>query len=253
MPSNRGKLFAGHAADPPLHATGPLRARHAAWMTALVASMALAALSAFADTPAIVVEDWSKHPPGNRGIPDGWKAQTWGSPKYDFTIATEGNAQVLHMRSEGDSSNISREVKVDLKEYPILEWRWRALALPAGADVRRKETDDQAAQLYVVFPRFPHAVRSRIISYIWDTTAPAGLTVKSTKTSTVTYVVVRSGPADLGKWLTERRNVWEDYQRIYGEPPAEHVGAISIGIDSDDVKGKAESYFGRIAFLKGSP
>jgi hypothetical protein len=69
----------------------------------------------------------------------------------------------------------------------------------------------------------------------------------------VTYVVVRSGPADLDKWLTERRNVWDDYRRIYGEDPAEDVGAISIGIDSDDVNGKAESYFGRIAFLKGPP
>jgi Protein of unknown function (DUF3047) len=251
MPSSRRRPFARHAAAPPLRATGPFRARHTAWMTALAASIALAALSAFADAPAIVVEDWSKHPPGKRGIPDGWKSQSWGSPKYDFTIATDGNARVLHMRSEGDSSNISREVKVDLKDYPVLEWRWKAVALPAGADLRKKETDDQAAQLYVVFPRFPHAVRSRIIGYVWDTTAPAGLTVKSTKTSTVTYVVVRSGPADLGKWLTERRNVWDDYRRIYGEDPAEDVGAISIGIDSDDVNGKAESYFGRIAFLKG--
>jgi hypothetical protein len=222
-------------------------------MIGLAAAIALAALSALADAPAIVVEDWSKHPPGTRGIPDGWKSQNWGHPKYDFTIATDGNARVLHMRSEGDSSNISREVKVDLKEYPILEWRWKAVALPAGADLRKKDTDDQAAQLYVVFPRFPQAVRSRIIGYVWDTTAPAGLTVKSTKTSTVTYVVVRSGPADLGKWLTERRNVWDDYRRIYGEDPAEDVGGVSIGIDSDDVNGKAESYFGLIAFLKRSP
>jgi hypothetical protein len=221
-------------------------------MAGLVALLGLAA-AALADPQSVVVTDWSKQPPGKHGIPDGWKAQSWGSPKYDFTVESDGSGRVLHLRSAGDSSNITREVTVDLKEYPILEWRWKVVALPPGADLRKKDTDDQAAQVYVVFPRFPQAVRSRIIGYVWDTTAPAGLTFKSTKTGTVTYVVVRSGEADLGKWITERRNVREDYRRIYGEDPQEDVGAVSIGIDSDDVKGKAESYVGTIAFLKRAP
>jgi len=92
-------------------------------------------------------------------------------------------------------------------------------------------------------------VRSRIIGYIWDTTAPAGTTVKSQKTGTVTYIVVRSGPAELGKWITERRNVLEDYKRIFGEAP-EDPGVLSFGIDSDDVKRSAESFMGPIVFRK---
>src|SRR5581483_6071830 len=156
------------------------------------------------------------------------------------------------LKSAGDSSNISREIKgkVDLTATPILEWSWKVVALPAGADSRRKETDDQAAQLYVTWPRFPEAVRSRIIGYIWDTTAPAGSVIKSQKTGTVTYVVLRSGTADLGKWVTERRNVREDFKRIYGEEP-DAPSILSVGIDSDDVKGSAESYMGPIRFVKG--
>ena len=96
---------------------------------------------------------------------------------------------------------------------------------------------------------FPQAVRSQIIGYIWDTTAPVGSVFKSQKSGTVTYVVVRSGPADLGKWVTERRDVREDFKRIYGEEPEDPDG-ISFGIDSDDVKGTAESYMGRIVFRK---
>ena len=120
-------------------------------------------------------------------------------------------------------------------------------ALPAGADSRRKETDDQAAQIYVTWPRFPEAVRSRIIGYVWDTTAPAGTVVKSQKTGTVTYVVVRSGATDLGKWFTERRNVRDDFKQIYGEDP-DDPSALSLGIDSDDTKSSAESYMGPILF-----
>ena len=90
-------------------------------------------------------------------------------------------------------------------------------------------------------------MRSRIIGYIWDTTAPAGSIVKSQKTGTVTYVVMRSGPAELGQWLTERRNVREDFKEIYGEEP-DDPAIVSIGIDSDDVNGTAESYMGAILF-----
>ncbi|HLF47887.1 MAG TPA: DUF3047 domain-containing protein [Methylomirabilota bacterium] len=199
---------------------------------------------------AVVVEDWSKQPAGKTGIPDGWKAQNWGSPAYDFRIDAQNPNKILHLKSQGDSSNVSKEIKVDVKQYPFLQWRWKAVTLPKGADSRRKESDDQACQVYVTFPRFPSLVRSRIISYVWDSTAPTGTVVQSQKTGLVTYVILRSGPAELGQWLTETRSVLEDYKKIYGEEPGEQVGAISIGIDSDDVKDRAECFVGEIAFKK---
>ncbi|MBI3454532.1 MAG: DUF3047 domain-containing protein [Candidatus Rokubacteria bacterium] len=214
-------------------------------ITALLLGVVASALA------ADVVEDWSTQPVGTKGIPPPWQKQRWGSPAYDFTVVEDGGRKGLHLKSAGDSSNISKEIKgkVTLKETPILEWSWKVVTLPKGGDSRRKETDDQAAQIYVTWPRFPEAVRSRIIGYIWDTTAPAGAIVKSQKTGTVTYVVVRSGAADLGKWITERRNVREDFKQIYGEEP-EDPGVISFGIDSDDTKSTAESFMGPILFRK---
>jgi DUF3047 family protein len=221
-------------------------------IAALIGALALVAatVGASAQPASVVVEDWSRQTVGKTGVPDGWKAQNWGSPTYDFRIVAEGNGKVLHMKSDNEGSTINKEVKIDLRTYPVVEWRWKAVVLPKGADSRKKETDDQAAQLYVAFPRFPTAVRSRIIGYVWDTTAPAGLIAKSEKTGTVTYVIMRSGSADLGKWITESRNVLEDYKKIYGEEPTDPVGAVSVAIDSNDVKGTAESYMGEIRFRK---
>jgi len=219
-------------------------------MTLLAMSVVASGPLSAADPATIPVEDWSKQPEGKTGIPDGWKGQSWGSPKYEFRIVTQGGRKVLHLKSNNDSSTISKEIKVDIKSLPILQWSWQAVTLPKGGDARKSATDDQAAQIYVTFPRFPQQVRSRVISYIWDTTAPAGAVFKSEKTGLVTYVVVRSGSADLGKWLTESRNVLEDYQKIYGEAPGEEVGAVSISIDSNDTRSTAESYFGELLFRK---
>ncbi len=211
-------------------------------------ALLIAAVAVAADR--VVVEDWFKPPLGGKGIPEGWKGQNWGSPAYDLTV--EGNPhRVLHLRSQNEGSTISKDIKgkVNLKETPILQWSWKAVTLPRGGDSRRKETDDQAAQVYVVWPRFPEALRSRIIGYVWDTTAPAGTIVPSQKTGTITYVVVRSGAADLGKWITEERNVVEDFKRIYGETP-DNPAAFSVAIDSNDTNSTAESYIGEIAFTR---
>lgn len=211
----------------------------------------LPALAVHASTRVVRVEDWSAVPAGTRGIPPGWKGgQSWGSPAFDFVVEPEGTANVLHLRSKGDSSTINKEIRVNVKETPILEWRWKAVTLPKGGDARKKPTDDQALQLYVTFERFPSMVRSRIIGYIWDASAPEGSVVRSEKSGLVTYVVVRSGPKELGKWLGESRNVSEDYKRIYGEEPGEPAKAVSIAIDSDDTGSSAEGYVGEIVFRR---
>lgn len=205
--------------------------------------------SAYAASSVVKVEDWTGVAVGTKGIPLGWeKKQNWGIPNFDFTVIQDGPGKVLHLRSQGDSSIISKEVKVDARKTPILEWQWKAVTLPRGADARRKATDDQALQLYVVFERFPARLRSRIIGYIWDSSAPEGAIVRSKKSGLVTYVVVRSGTRDLGKWLNESRNALEDYRRIYGEEPKELVRAVSIAIDSDDAASTAEGYVGEILF-----
>jgi hypothetical protein len=206
--------------------------------------------SATAEQASIVVEDWSKPSNSGTGIPEGWSGRRWGNAKYDFALIADGPDRVLRLRSRGDNSTISKAVAVDVKKHPLLTWRWKVVTLPAGGDCRRKAADDEAAQIYVAFPRSPTALRSRIIGYVWDTTAPADTIVKSESSSLVTYVVVRSGATELGRWLTETRNVRDDYLRIYGEAPAEDVGAVSVAIDSNDTRSSAESYVGAIVFRK---
>ena len=216
---------------------------------AAVLLLSLVTIACAADL--IVVEDWAKVQVGTKGLPPEWKAQNWGSPKYEFEIVTEDNQRVLHMKSANEASLASRDIKgkVNLKETPIIEWSWKVTALPKGCDSCKKATDDQAVQVYVVWPRFPEAVRSRILGYVWDTSEPVGTVCKSEKTGTVTYFVIRSGTAELGKWLTERRNVLEDFTKIYGEAP-ENPGGVSISIDSNDTNSSSESFMGAIAFRR---
>jgi hypothetical protein len=217
----------------------------------LVALLVLGFAATAGAADQLIVEDWTRYAVGTKGVPPDWKAQNWGSPKYDFAIITNDTHKVLQLRSANEGSTISKDIKgkVNLKDTPVLEWAWRATVLPAGGNSCHKATDDQAAQIYLTWPRFPEAVRSQIIGYVWDTTAPVGTICKSEKTGTVTYIVIRSGTADLGKWFTERRNVVEDFKKVYGTDP-EAPAVVSIAIDSNDTNSSAESFMGSILFRR---
>jgi len=210
--------------------------------------LAVAGVATAADQ--VVIENWKAYPLGTTGLPGDWKPQNWGTPHYEnLKIVEDEGRRALYMKSANDSSTINKEIKgkVRLKDTPMLEWQWKSSVLPKGGNSCKKATDDQAGQIFVVWPRFPEQVRSRIIGYVWDTTQPVGTICKSEKTGTVTYVVVRSGSGELNKWVAETRNVVEDFKKIYGEAP-EDPAILSASIDSNDTGTTSEAMIGAIRF-----
>jgi DUF3047 family protein len=212
--------------------------------------LAVVLFAAVATAADVVIEDWKAYKVGSTGLPGVWKAQTWGSPNYqNIKVVDDDGRRALHLESQNDSTTLNRDIKgmVHLKDTPIFAWEWKSIVLPKGGNSCKKATDDQAGQVFVVWPRFPEQVRSRIIGYVWDTTQPVGTICKSEKTGTVTYIVLRSGSADLNKWVTETRNVVEDFKKIYGEAP-DDPAILSLSIDSNDTNTTSEAMIGALRF-----
>jgi len=186
------------------------------------------------------------------GVPTGWELHEFtGTAEVALVRGDRGPA--VHLRSARTSFALHRDLVVSLEEFPILTWSWKVERLPADADVRQAGRDDQAAQVYVVFPRWPAPrTQSEVIGYVWDTTAPVGTTLPSRKASNVKIVVVESGPARLGAWQRQRRNVATDYEKLFGRR-APRVGTIAVMIDSNDTGSDAEATIGDLTFVRAAP
>ncbi|MEK6531530.1 MAG: DUF3047 domain-containing protein [Deltaproteobacteria bacterium] len=180
--------------------------------------------------------------------PEGWGITEWKG-RAEFEVIETEIGSTLHLKSSSTSTALYKDMSFDIKEYPALNWKWKVERLPHGADARRGATDDQALQLYVIFPRWPAAVNSRVIGYIWDTSAPSGAYLSSRKSRNTRYVVVKSGPSEIGRWHQETKDVYADYRRLFSEDPPK-AGRVSVMIDTDDTKGHAESFIGNIFFSK---
>ena len=65
-----------------------------------------------------------------------------------------------------------------------------------------------------------------------------------------TFVVVDSGTADLGKWMTVTRNLRDDFTKAFGWSPDRNVGGIGFMTDSDNTRSSAEAYYGPVTIGK---
>jgi len=191
----------------------------------------------------VIVADFSSDL-GNGGHPSGWQLHE-KTGKADYTVIQDGGIPALRLRSEETSFALQKAVDIDPQLYPVLSWKWKVTKLPNGGDFRKSNSDDQAAQIFLAFSN------RKTIAYIWDTTAPAGAVEDASGIPFVSVkaIVVRSGPDDAGRWITETRNVLEDYKALYGDEPPVLAG-IRIQINSQHTATSGESFFADVVFQR---
>lgn len=202
--------------------------------------------------------------------PDGWKPLTFPKiPQHtNYDLVRDGDHVVVRAASQASSSGYTKEILIDPKEYPIIRWRWKVVNVLKAGDVTRKEGDDYPARLYVTFQyesakvglfgkakyeaarliygRYPPL---GAINYIWESRAPVGTAMPNPYTEQVHMIVVESGAAKLNTWVTEERNVYEDYKRAFGEDPP-MISGVAIMTDTDNTGESAEAYYGDIIFKR---
>jgi hypothetical protein len=174
-------------------------------------------------------------------VPEGWELSVnKGEP--DLQLVQDEGKQALRMRSDKASFSLQKKIQISLQASPFLVWDWKVTELPKGGDFRRSGSDDQAAQLIIAFSS------SRFLSYIWDSTAPKGTIAEASAPvlKKIFAVVMQSGTQGLGTWITERRNLIDDYKQAYGEAP-EVIEGVRIQINSQHTQSRAESYWHSIA------
>ena len=205
------------------------------------------------------------------GLPDQWMELTFPKIKrhsrYELVKDKEGTT-VLKAHSRGSASGLIRRIDVDVSDFCCLSWSWRAENILSKGDVTRKQGDDYPARIYVAFAfeadkaswweRLSHKTASlaagrelpgMVLNYIWASHAPVGLFVDNPFTAKAKMIVLRSGKANLGRWMKEHRNVKEDYQKAFGHPPPQVIG-IAVMTDTDNTGEEAQAYYGDIVMTK---
>jgi len=209
--------------------------------------------------------------PFSGGTPGAVPSPPWRATKLPkvpretrFLLVDDGGTTVLRADAQASMSGLSHGLRVDPRAMPTLEWRWRVSGVPERGEIGTREGDDYAARLYVLFDydlaKLPFMTRMKIkvarslygeavpaagLCYVWDARAPVGTTAWSAYTDRLRMIVVESGPAKAGLWVSFRRNVVEDYRAAFGEdPPA--ISGVAIATDTDNTGAAVTAWYGDI-------
>lgn len=186
-----------------------------------------------------------------KGAPRGWELDDKKKP-IDIELETDGKDWVIRFKSRSSAFGVYKELDFDIREYPYLNWEWKVTELPRGGDFRYKDKDDQAAQIYVSFGSLSIFNKPfvRAVGYYWSSIAPVGTEGECPTWSKSRVIVLQSGGEKLGRWVGEKRNVYEDYVRLFDDKDPSDVSALRLYTNSQHTETGSEVFFKNIYFSK---
>ncbi len=183
----------------------------------------------------------------SQGGLENWEEKEFAGHTRYRLVEDDTRGWVLKARSDGTASGLVREIEVDLRATPYLNWSWKVEKLPSGGDERTKAGDDYASRVYVIFSVGPWFWDTRALNYVWSAQRQQGATWPNAFTDKACMHAVRSGGDAVGSWVEEKHHVGDDIFRCFGIRP-DTIEAIAVMTDSDNTNGSATAYYGDIYF-----
>ena len=201
-------------------------------------------------------------------LPHGWQPLTFSRIERhtDYSLVDEDGTVVVKAVSDQSASGLARAISIDPAAYPVIQWRWKVDNVLHKGDISSKAGDDYPARVYISFAfdpdragyleRLEHEaarlikgkdVPYRAISYIWGSNSQAGTMIANSYTDRAMMFVVQGGSGKSRQWLTEERNVYEDYKKAFGEEPT-MISGVAIMTDTDNTRESAVAWYGDIVF-----
>ena len=144
-----------------------------------------------------------------------------------------------------------------------IKWRWRLDQAIANADLRKKEGDDAALKVCVMWGmplelvpfgertvlRLARSLSSELlptatVCYISDRSLATGTTLANIYSRRVRSIIIDGQGSPLAQWRAHERRVGDDFLKLFGDeskvvPP---LLAVVVGADADNTGGSSLGY-----------
>ena len=222
--------------------------------------------------PTLAAEDaaikpFSSAAPGEP--PAGWKFTNLpNKAATKFSVVDLNGARVLKVEAEDSYGNLVHGLHLQPGEHSKVAWKWRVDKLIDNADLKVRSGEDSAAKLCVFFAfeaaKLSFGERARLtlaksatgedvptetLCYVWDNKLAIDTTQTSVFTKRIRFLVLQSGSSQLGQWMSERRDLSVDYQRMFGdesEGKFPEIVGVAVSADADNTHGHSLAYFGDV-------
>lgn len=167
----------------------------------------------------------------------------------DYRLAVFDNQVAIRAVGRNSASGLIRRVVFDPLQCREIEWSWAVTVLQSDAVLTRKDREDVAASIFLMFGDpgsmlAPDPVPT--LRYVWtNEMSGVGAVIDNPyMKGTVRSIVTNTGLSPEPSWVVQRRDIVEDFQTAFGRPPDDKIHAIVLFTDNDQTKQPVEAYYG---------
>ena len=174
----------------------------------------------------------------NPATPAGWDYLWFLGRSTIFQQGQAHDRDCIQCRTRENVGILQKPASLPLTPSTTLAWDWKIDALPSDLPEDSALSHDYMS-IAVEFNN------GRDITYYWSRELPVGkgywCPLPAWKDREF-HIVIRSGAQDLGRWVRDERNLFEDYRRYIGAPPSRIVRVWLIAVSLFQRKEGVSSY-----------
>jgi Protein of unknown function (DUF3047) len=192
------------------------------------------------------------------------------APLAQMDIASIDGVRALRLQTDKSYGTLVHELSGGTAGLEAtIKWRWRLDQPIANADLRKKEGDDAALKVCVMFDmpldqvpfgertvlRLARGLSSELlpaatVCYISDRSLATGTALPNIYSRRVRSIIIDGQDTPLKQWRPHERRVGDDFLKLFGDeskvvPP---VVAVVVGADADNTGGSSLGYIADLVF-----
>ena len=186
------------------------------------------------------------------------------APLAQMDIVSIDGVRALRLKTEASYGTLVHELPSGVAGLDAtLKWRWRLDKAIANADLRKKEGDDAALKVCVMFDlpleqvpfgertvlRLARSLSSELlpaatVCYISDRSLATGTTLANIYSRRVRSIIIDGQGSPLAQWRLHERRVGDDFLTLFGDESkvVPSVLAVVVGADADNTGGSSLGY-----------
>jgi hypothetical protein len=177
-----------------------------------------------------------------------------------YSIRRDEKLSYLKTETDNSASGLLYSREFNIFKTPVIRWRWKINNVYKKGDGTRKSGEDYPIRIYILFKYNPDdaGFSQRVkyntikliygrypphssISYVWANRTHSADVFASPYSDRSKIIIKQKGKSNIGKWMSEKVNILEDYIRVFGEKPPETAG-LAIMSDSDNTGESGMAY-----------
>jgi hypothetical protein len=167
------------------------------------------------------------------GLASGWQNVAFFKKLTEYTVVRDGTNAWVRGVAEQSCSALSTKLDLAVPATLTLRWRWRIQGVPAGGSERDLSKFDHAARVFIAFDTWVGPPLT--LNYLWGDAEKPGTVLVHPKSARAQLLVLQSGNALAGQWVTEERDVTADWRRVFGDKAMPRIVGLGLMTDADSL------------------